>query len=63
VNEDAQSDLVAVHARRLGVVRKGRQHNKRTTAHLLGEPLLADHLEEALSQLGMSCAEFEIGRL
>ena len=40
-----------------------RQHNNRTAAYLLGEPLLADHLEEALSQLGFSCEEFEIGRL
>ena len=40
-----------------------RQHNNRTAAYLLGEPLLADHLEEALSQFGFSCAEFEIDRL
>ena len=40
-----------------------RQHNKRTAAYLLGEPLLADYLEEGLSQFGFSCAEFEIGRL
>ena len=40
-----------------------RQHNNRTAAYLLGEPLLGDHLEEALSQLGFSCEEFEIGRL
>ena len=40
-----------------------RQHNNRTAAYLLGEPLLVDHLEEALSQFGFSCAEFEIDRL
>ena len=40
-----------------------RQHNNRTAAYLLGEPLLADHLEEGLSQFGFSCAEFEIDRL
>jgi hypothetical protein len=40
-----------------------RQHNNRTAAYLLGEPLLADHLEEALSQLGFSCEDVEIGRL
>jgi len=40
-----------------------RQHNNRTAAYLLGEPLLADHLEEGLSQFGFSCAEFEINRL
>jgi hypothetical protein len=39
------------------------QHNDRTTAYLLGEPLLSDHLEEGLSQFGFSCAEFEIDRL
>jgi uncharacterized protein DUF3775 len=39
------------------------QHNNRTAAYLLGEPLLADHLEEGLSQFGFSCAEFEIDRL
>ncbi|HTG19375.1 MAG TPA: DUF3775 domain-containing protein [Reyranella sp.] len=40
-----------------------RQHNNRTAAYLLGEPLLADYLEEGLSQFGFSCAEFEIDRL
>ena len=39
------------------------QHNNRTAAYLLGEPLLADHLEEGLSQFGLSCEEFEIDRL
>jgi hypothetical protein len=73
LNEDAQSDLVTML--RIGRgdgtlddwesmrAEAARQHNKRTAAYLLGEPLLADHLEETLSQLGMSCAEFEIGRL
>lgn len=41
----------------------GRAHNKRTAAYLLGIPLLADFLEEGLSLLGLSCEEFEIGRL
>jgi len=40
-----------------------RQHNKRTAAYLLGEPLLSDHLEEGLSQFGFSCEDFEIDRL
>jgi Protein of unknown function (DUF3775) len=40
-----------------------RQHNKHTTAYLLGEPLLSDHLEEGLSQFGFSCEDFEIDRL
>jgi len=34
-----------------------RAHNKRTTSYLLGMPLLADYLEEALSQFGVSCEE------
>ncbi len=40
-----------------------RQHNGRTAAYLLGEPLLADYLEEGLSSFGSSRAEFEIDRL
>ena len=31
--------------------------------YLLGTPLLADYLEEGLSQLGLSCEGLEIGRL
>ncbi|MFO1080221.1 MAG: DUF3775 domain-containing protein [Reyranellaceae bacterium] len=38
-------------------------HNARTAAYLIGMPLLADFLEEGLSMLGLSCEEFEIGRL
>jgi hypothetical protein len=38
-------------------------HNNRTASYLLGMPLLPDHLEEALSQFGRSCEEFETGRL
>ena len=34
-----------------------RAHNKRTASYLLGMPLLANHLDEALSQLGHSCDE------
>jgi len=34
-----------------------RAHNKRTASYLLGMPLLADYLEEALSQFGISCDE------
>lgn len=40
-----------------------RQHNNRTASYLLGEPLLSDHLEEALSQFSFTCEDFEIGRL
>ena len=38
-----------------------RAHNRRTAAYLLGKPMLADHLEEALAQFGISC-EDEMGR-
>ena len=38
-------------------------HNNRTASYLLGTPLLADFLEEGLSQLGLACDEFEMGRL
>jgi hypothetical protein len=34
-----------------------RAHNKRTTSYLLGAPLLADYLNEALAQFGHSCDE------
>ena len=40
-----------------------REHAGRVAAYLMGEPLLGDLLEEGLSQFGISCAEFEIGRL
>lgn len=39
------------------------RHNGREAAYLAGTPLLADYLEEAVSQLGYSLEEFEIGRL
>ena len=34
-----------------------RAHNNRTASYLLGMPLLADYLDEALSQFGRSCGE------
>ncbi len=40
-----------------------REHGDRVAAYLMGHPLVSDYLEEALSQFGFSCAEFEIGRL
>jgi Protein of unknown function (DUF3775) len=42
-------------------VRDVRQHH--TIDYLLGTPLLADFLEEGLTQLGFSCEEFELGRM
>jgi hypothetical protein len=37
-----------------------RAHNNRTAAYLLGMPLLPDQLEDALSQLGLNCDEYEV---
>ncbi len=37
--------------------------NDRTAEYLLGTPLLADYLEEGLSQFGFSCEDIEMGRL
>ncbi len=36
-----------------------RAHNNRTASYLIGTPMLADYLEEALSQFGMSSEDFE----
>ncbi|MBZ0141587.1 MAG: DUF3775 domain-containing protein [Pseudorhodoplanes sp.] len=73
LNEDEQIDLVALTwlGRGDGNVEDWpairaeavRAHNRRTAQYLLGIPLLADYLEEGLSQLGRSCEEFELGRL
>lgn len=69
LNEDEQVDLVA-----LAWLGRGdgdlddwddlrseadRAHNKRTAEYLLGIPILADYLEEALSQFGHTAEEFE----
>ena len=40
-----------------------RIHDKKETEYLVGTPLLADYLEEGLSQLGYSIGDYEIGRL
>jgi Protein of unknown function (DUF3775) len=40
-----------------------RIHDEKETDYLIGTPLLADYLEEALSQLGYSIEDFEIGRM
>ncbi len=73
LSEEEQTDLVALLwlGRGDGTLEEWedlrdeaqRQHNNRTSAYLLGEPLLSDHLEEGLSHFGFSCAEFEIDRL
>lgn len=73
LNEDEQIDLVTLAwlGRGDGSVAEwddlraeaSRAHNRRTAQYLLGIPLLADYLEEGLSQLGGSCEEYEMGRL
>ena len=34
-------------------------HNNRTAAYLIGTPMMADYLEEAMSQFGASAEDFE----
>lgn len=73
LNEDEQIDLVALTwlGRGDGKLedwddirdQAAEAHNNRTAAYLLGIPLLADYLEEALAQFGESCQDYEIGRL
>lgn len=65
MTEDEQIDLVALAwlGRGDGTIEDwdelraeaARAHNRRTASYLLGMPLLPDHLEEGLSQFGMSC--------
>ena len=67
MSEDEQIDLVALAwlGRGDGALddwndlraEASRAHNKRTASYLLGMPLLADYLDEALSQFGLSCEE------
>jgi hypothetical protein len=73
LNEDEQIDLVALVwlGRGDGTAsdwdelraEAARAHNTRTASYLLGIPLLADYLEEGLAQFGLSCEEYEMGRL
>ena len=67
MSEDEQVDLVALTwlGRGDGTIEDwselraeaARAHNRRTASYLLGIPLLADYLEEAISQFGISCDE------
>jgi Protein of unknown function (DUF3775) len=73
LTEDEQIDLVALTWLGRGDAtiedwdqlrsEAARLHNARTAAYLLSKPMLADHLEEALSQFDCSCDEFERDRL
>ncbi len=69
LNEDEQIDLVALMWLGRGDGELGnwrelraeasRAHNNRTAAYLLGTPMFADYLEEALSAFGMSFEDYE----
>lgn len=73
LTEDEQIDLVALAwlGRDDGTTddwdelrdQASRAYNRRTASYLLGMPLLPEHLEDALSQFGCSCEEFEMGHL
>ena len=73
LNEDEQIDLVALAwlGRGDGTIddwgelraEAARAHNKRTAGYLLGMPLLADHLEEALSLFDLSCDDVAMDHL
>ena len=45
----------------IGQIRDVRE--QRTVEYLFGTPLLGDYLEEGIAQFGLSCQEFEVGRL
>lgn len=73
MTEDEQIDLVALAwlGRGDGTLEEwadlrsqaSDRHNDRTAAYLLGIPLLADYLEEGLSQFGRSCEDVEASHL
>jgi hypothetical protein len=69
LNEDEQIDLVALMWLGRGDGELGnwrelraeasRAHNNRTASYLIGTPMLADYLEEAMSGFGLSSEDFE----
>ena len=69
LNVDEQIDLVALVwlGRGDGDLTNWRElhtqaaqaHNKRTASYLIGTPMLAEYLEEAMTQFGKSFEEFE----
>ena len=69
LTEDEQVDLVALTwlGRGDGEVsdwndlreEASRLHNNRTAQYLLGKPMLGDHLEEGMAQLGYSAEDYE----
>ncbi len=76
LSDDEQADLVALAwlgrddnqlsdwpSLREEAARAGSDHRGHTAGYLLGEPLLSDFLEEALSLFGQSCEAYELNRL
>ncbi|HLU91919.1 MAG TPA: DUF3775 domain-containing protein [Pedomonas sp.] len=74
LNDDEKFDLVALawlgrgddtadNWSRLRTEALTASHTASTAEYLMGMPMLPDYLEEALSQFGLSCTEFETGRL
>lgn len=73
LNDDERDEVVALawlgrgdfskDEWRIAIEAAHERHNGREAAYLAGTPLLADYLEEAVSQLGYSLEEFEVGRL
>lgn len=69
LNEDEQTELVAIAWIGRGTYTSddwdeavevaGDEHTSHTAAYLLGQPLLADELEEGLSELGLSCEDVD----
>jgi hypothetical protein len=69
LNEDEQIDVVALMwlgrgDGEIGSFRElraeaSRAHNSRTASYLIGTPMLADYLEEALCAFGLSFEDFE----
>jgi hypothetical protein len=69
LNEDEQIELVAIAWIGRGTYTSGDwdeavevatdAHPSHKAAYLLGQPLLADELEEGLSELGLSCEDVE----
>lgn len=73
LNEDEQIDLVALAwiGRETydaeewadAFAEAKRSHNQHTATYLLGMPRLGDYLEEALSEMGYSCDEYDMDHL
>ena len=69
LNEDEQTELVAIAWIGCGTYTSddwdealevaADEHTSRTAAYLLGQPLLADELEEGLNELGRSCEDMD----